>query len=219
LNCGVCGHSCASGICSAGFCAGEPRGHVVAIGHDYANTNLPMLRVLGNAAALGSPQNLAIARWSTPSSAVTTALASGLAMVGKSSHPVAMPVMPSANAFEGIDVIVVDPQTQDELSESIKGLTWRAAFAAFLTRGGVVIVLEGAGGSNHRLADGADLFHTTAPVVVTGAHLSVVNGADAVALQVLSPYYAAATSVTFPTLPAVVAAPTMGAVVFHEARQ
>jgi hypothetical protein len=53
-NCGVCGHACASGICSTGLCAGDPRGHVVAIGHDYASANTPMLRVLGNAAALPS---------------------------------------------------------------------------------------------------------------------------------------------------------------------
>lgn len=220
LNCGTCGHACASGICSMGLCAGEPRGHVVAIGHDYASSNSPMVRVLGNAAALGEHANLAIARWATPSSTVTTALASGLAMVGRTSHVVAIPAMPSANAFDGIDVIVVDPQTLDNAAETAKGLTWRSAFAAFLTRGGVVIVLEGAGGSNHRFADGADLFHTATPVVITGAHLNVVGGADAVAQQVLSPYFAASTTVSFPSLTtAVVAGPTPGAVVFHEARQ
>jgi hypothetical protein len=151
---------------------------------------------------------------------VTTALATGLVMVGRSSHAVAIPAMPSANAFDGIDVIVVDPQMLDNTSETARGLVWRQAFAAFLTRGGVVIVLEGAGGSNHRFADGADLFHTATPVVVTGSHLNVVGGADAVAQQVLSPYYAAATSVSFPSLiTAVVAGATPGAVVFHEARQ
>jgi hypothetical protein len=217
LNCGVCGHVCASGICAVGLCVGDPRGHVVAIGHDYASANAPMVRVLGNAAALGEHQDLAIARWSTPSAAVTSALASGLTMVGRTSHAVAMPTMPSATAFDGIDVILIDPHTADGASEVATGLAWRPAFAAFLLRGGVVIVLEGAGGTNHQLADGADLFHTTTPIVVTGSHLAVVAGADAVAQQVLSPYFAASTTVAFPTLTPVVSSPS-GAVVFHEAR-
>ena len=60
-DCGSCGHVCASGICVAGQCAGELAGHIVAIGHDYQQRNAAMARVIGNAAALASSENLGIA--------------------------------------------------------------------------------------------------------------------------------------------------------------
>jgi hypothetical protein len=218
LNCGVCGHACASGICSAGVCEGDPRGHVVAIGHDFIASNAPMVRVLGNAAALGAHHDLAIARWSEPSAAVSSALSIALAQLGRPSHAVALPTTPSPNAFAGIDVIIFDPRNADGDIEEANGVAWSVAFSQFLVQGGVVIVLEGGGGSNHRFARGAMLFNTTTPVVVTGTHLQVVAPTDAVAQQVISPYYAAASTVAFPNLPAVVASPVNGAVVFHAAR-
>ena len=219
LNCGVCGHACLSGICTAGICEGDPRGHVVAIGHDYVASNAPMIRVLGNAAALGAHHDLAIARWSAPSAKVTSALTVSLAQLGRSSHSVTLPASPSPNAFAAADVIIFDPRTADGVVEEATGVAWNGAFSQFLLDGGVVIVLEGGGGTNHRFARGAGLFMTTTPVVVTGAHLQVFAPTDAVAQQVISPYYAASSTVVFPNLAPVIAAPaTPGAVVFHVAR-
>lgn len=218
LNCGTCGHACASGICTQGACAGEVAGHVVAIGHDYAAANAPMRRVLGNAAALGAHHDLAIARWADASPAVTSALQGALADAGRPWHAVALPASPAEAALDGVDVVLVDPRTGDGSAAEQSGVAWAPALAAFLAGGGVVIVLEGEAGTNHRFAHGANLFDAGTPVSADGAHLAVVAPTDAVAQQVLSPYLAAASSVAFPALPAVIATPGGEAVVFHAAR-
>lgn len=214
LNCGACGHVCTSGICAGDTCAGEIAGHVVAIGHDFAATNAGVLRVLGNAAAMGLHHDIAIARWGT-SYAVSTAISTSLAQLGRPWHAAALPNQPASGAFDGIDVIVIDPRTGDGDASELEGASWQNAFAAFLGRGGVVIVLEGESGTNHRFARGAGLFSSGAPVAVTGAHLVVVAATDAIAQQVPSPYLAAGASVAFPGLPAVVATPDGQAVVSH----
>lgn len=214
LNCGACGHVCTSGICSGDTCAGEIAGHVVAIGHDFTVTNAGVLRVLGNAAAMGLHHDLAIARWGE-SSAVTAALAASLAQLGRPWHAAALPAQPASDALANVDVVVIDPRTGDGDASELEGASWHAAFAALLSRGGVVIVLEGASGTNYRFASGAGLFTTTAPVAVTGSHLAVVAATDAIAQQVPSPYLAASASVAFPGLTAVVATPEGQAVVSH----
>ncbi len=217
LNCGGCGHACASGICNGAACAGEVPGHVVAIGNDFVATNAGVLRVLGNAAAMGIGQDLAIARWGS-SSAVTHAVTTSLAQLGRPWHAVAFPSQPSAVALAGADVVIVDPRTVDGDASELEGAAWHEAFAAFVARGGVVIVLEGAGGTNYRFAHGAGLFDAGAPVPVTGAHLAVVAATDAVTQQVPSPYFAASATVALPGLPAVVATTPAGAtVVYHAA--
>lgn len=212
-NCGSCGHVCASGICAAGACLGEVAGHVVAIGHDYGAANAAMRRVLGNAAALGTHHDLAIGRWA-PSAAVTYALSHSLAQLGRPWHTVALSSAPTSLA--ALDVVLVDPQAVDD-AEAF-GASWSTELAMFLDGGGVIIVLEGAGGTNHRFALGAALFVSATPTIATSEHLSVVAPSDSVAQQVLSPYAAAATSVAFPGLDPVIATPSGDAVVFHAAR-
>jgi hypothetical protein len=194
LNCGVCGDVCPTGICIAGLCDGVPRGHIIAIGHDYAQSNLAMQRVLGNAAALGASWDLGIARWAGTSTiaattGTTVSLGVGLTLVGRPWHTVAMPPAPSATAFAGIDVVLVDAQTGDAAAEHAAGATWQAALQTYLFAGGVVIVLEGAGDTSDRFAAGAALY-TATPVDISGQPVYVLDGADAVTSQVLSPYAA-----------------------------
>lgn len=216
MNCGACSHTCSSGICAGSTCAGEVPGHVVAIGHDFTVTNAGVLRALGNAAAMGVSHDLAIARWGE-SAAVTNALAASLAQLGRPWHATALPTQPGVTALAGVDVVVIDPRTGDGDASELEGASWQATFTSFLGRGGVVIVLEGENGTNHRFAHGASLFSSAAPASVTGAHLAVVAATDAVAQQVPSPYDAASATVAFPGLPAVVAMPDGDAVVFHAA--
>jgi hypothetical protein len=216
MNCGACGHVCASGICTGTTCSGEVPGHVVAIGHDFTTTNAGVLRVLGNAAAMGQQHDLAIARWGT-SPVVSQGLATSLGQLGRPWHAVAIPAQPSQNALSAADVVVVDPRVGDGDARELEGTSWRDAFAAFTGRGGVVIVLECENGTNFRFAHGAGLFSSGAPTTVTGSHLTVTAPTDAVVQQVPSPYYAASTTVAFPGLPAVVATSAGDTVVFHAA--
>ncbi|MGE3765600.1 MAG: hypothetical protein AB7L94_25295 [Kofleriaceae bacterium] len=220
-HCGSCTHQCASGICSAGHCQGEPWGHVIAIGHDYTSSHASQRRVLANAIALGASNNVGIAWWpsDTASTVHRQALATGMTAIGRAWHETAFPSAP-ASSFAGIDVVVVGPDTADGDNADATGAVWAAALDSFLRTGGVIVVLDGANGTNHRFAHGAQLFDVGAPVTVTGQPTAVVDGTDALAEQVIAPYLAEASSVTWPGAPQPVVT-TMGgtdAIVFHLTR-
>jgi len=218
-NCGACNHVCASGICNAGHCEGELSGHIVAIGHDYQSYHLAMARVLGNAAALGEHHDLSIAlyRGATPSAGAYTALVSGLSRIGRPFHASIMTPAPAPGALDGVDVLIVEPQTGDGATAEAAGAQWSPAIDRFLQQNGVVIVLQGAGGVSHRFASGANLYSYT-PVDSTNLPTHLVDSADALAQQVVTPYLAETTSVSFPGAWPVIAAPDGNAVVFHETR-
>jgi Stigma-specific protein, Stig1 len=218
-HCGSCTHSCASGICSAGHCQGEPWGHIVAIGHDYSSYHASQRRVLVNAVSLGSSNDVAVTWWPGDTRSMThmTAFTSGMAATGRQWHQVAFP---TSQDFTGIDVVVVPPDTGDGAVAEATGATWASTLDAFLRTGGVVVVLDGANGVNYRFAHGAQLFDVGAPVVVTGQPTAVVNGTDALADQVIAPYLAEASSISWPNAPQPVVT-TMGGtdtIVFHVAR-
>lgn len=220
-NCGSCGHVCASGLCSAAHCVGEPWGHIVAIGHDYQSFHPAMARVLGNAAALGSSVDLKISWWPADHAHAgpTAALTSALGTLGRPWHPVALPVAPAGTALAGIDVLIVDEPAAEGVATFADGAVWATELDAFLHRGGVVIVVEGLGGTAHQFAAGAALFTSPAPLDVTGEHTVLVNPADAVADHVLAPYLAETTSVQFPGATSPVVTTTDGRViVFHLVR-
>lgn len=219
LNCGSCGHICASGLCTAGFCEGEPRGHIVAIGHDYATHHSANARVFANAAGLGKSYNLGIAWWPgdpTNHGAVVATLTTGLQAQGRPWHAVAFAATPSPTAFATTDVLVVDPQHGPPPASAA---AWATTVDAFVRAGGVVIVLEGAAGTSYRLAAELGLYTVTPPVDVTGGHAIVSAPNDAVAQQVLSPYAASTTSVAFPGATGAVVTTTAGSpIVFHLTR-
>ena len=220
-HCGSCTHACASGICSAGHCQGEPWGHIVAIGHDYASSHAAQRRVLANAVSLGASTDVAIAWFpsESPSMAHRSALASAMSAVGRPWHAVGFPAGPS-ESFAGIDVVIVAPDDGDGDASESAGGAWASALDAYLRTGGVIVVLDGAGGTNHRFAHGAQLFDVGPPVVVTAQPTAIVDGTDAVAEQVVAPYLAEATSISWPGAPQPVVT-TMGGVdtiVFHLAR-
>lgn len=219
VNCGSCGHVCASGLCANGFCEGEPRGHVVGIGHDYTAHHSANARVLANAAGLGKNLDLGITWWpgdATNHAAVVSTLATALQTQGRAWHTVAFPAAPSPTAFATTDVLVVDPQ---HAAPPATAASWAPTIDAFVRAGGVVIVLEGAAGTSYLLAAELGLYSVTPPVNVTGAHAIVSAPNDAVAHQVLSPYAASTTSVAFPGASgAVVTTPTGDPIVFHLTR-
>lgn len=217
LNCGACGHVCDSGICEAGHCLGALSGHIIAIGHDYQAHNAAMARVLGNAVALGAHHDVVVARWHGTArdlamQGTSSALAAGMTAIGRPWHEVPLPAMPSPDAFAEIDVLVVDAQTGDT-----DAATWATAIDRLLQHGGVVVVLEGAGGTSYRFADDAGLASWQAPIDATGLPATIADSSDAVAQHVVSPYLATTTSVAFAgaTGPIVTQA---GALVVHETR-
>jgi hypothetical protein len=223
-NCGACDRVCASGICTAGHCEGGLAGHIVAIGHDYTSHNGAMRRLLGNAVALGANHDVGVARWRgvTSPAAVngaSAALAAGMAQLARPWHTVELGLVPSDAAFLGVDVLLVDAQVGDGDGLAAATTPWAAPLDRFLMRGGVVIVLEGAGGTSHRFAGAAGLYTVPAPIVTTAAAATVGAPADALAYHVLSPYLAETTSVAYAAgLPGAVVTTPAGTVAFHTTR-
>src|SRR5262249_39329166 len=159
--------------------------------------------------ALGLHHNVAVARWrgTSPAAAVsatTDALTSGMQQLGRAWHTVSFPTTPSATALSEVDVVVVDAQTGDGDALAAAAATWQTAFDTFLARGGVIVVIETTGGVSYRFAAGASLYTVGAPVDTTGDYAYIVDGADAVAQQVISPYAAEMDSVTMPGAPSTV---------------
>lgn len=220
-NCGGCDRVCASGVCTAGACSGTLRGHIIAIGHDYRSRHAAMARVLGNAVALGSHNDVAVGRLHgsadpTATAGTTTAITSAMTTIGRPFHATNLPATPTASTLTGIDVVVLDAQNGDGAATESSGAAWKSALATFLGRGGVVILLEGSAGVSYRFAIGATLFTVGAPLDVTNQLATVADGADVTTQQVVSPYRAETTSVAWPgTPPAVITSDDGGTIVFH----
>jgi len=208
-NCGFCGHVCASGLCSTGHCTGDPYGHIVAIGHDYAHFHASAARVIGNAVALGKSYNVGVGFWPTRVEQVGSAIAVGTAVINRPWHEVAV-----GPDLAGIDVLVIDVA-----STELAGEVWKPILDNYLAQAGVVIVVEGADRTEHVWARGAGLFSADEPVDATGQSLTLATPTDSVADGVLTPYAAETTTVAFPNLtPSVVAAPDGSTVVMHRVR-
>lgn len=201
LNCGVCGDVCASGVCSAGVCLGTIPGQIVAIGHDYSSANPAMVRVLGDAIAMGQGSQLVVMRiydGDVPSHAITAAIDSAAAQVGRTWRAAYAPAQPSADAFDKATVVLVEPRQGDGASLASQGSAWAPAFASFIARSGIVIVLESATSLSYVYAGAAGLYTVSAPVSITGQLVTVTSVTDAVTQQVVSPYLADSSSVSFP---------------------
>ena len=209
-NCGFCGHVCASGLCSASHCSGEPYGHIVAIGHDYAHFHASMARVIGNSVALGLHHDVGVGLWpESKNTQVQGAISTGTNAINRPWHQV-----PISTGLADVDVLVIDGA-----STEMAGTIWKATLDDFLTHGGVVVVVEGPSRTEHLFASGAGLFTSGEPVDVTNQALTLASPTDTVADNVLAPYLAEATTVSFPGLtPAVVATPDGSTVVFHKVR-
>jgi len=218
-NCGRCGNVCPTGICTSGACVGTVAGHVVAIGHDYSRYHLAAARVLGNAIALGASDPVRVGWWrgtATDASANGAMAAASLAL-GQIGRAASFRLIASASpdVIADIDVIVIEAQTGSGETAQARGREWASPLPGFLQDGGVVVVLEGAGGVSYQLARSAGLYDVPAPVTITNQQLNVAAAGDAITANVPSPYLAETSSVAFPGVPGVITDASDDAVVFH----
>jgi hypothetical protein len=201
LNCGACGTECPSGLCVDSVCVGDIVGHIVAIGHDYSAHNTPMDRLLGNSLALGKHHEVAVGwyRGTAGTSAHLGSHAAGNAGLNHLSRPHAFSALGAITPanLAGLDVVVIEAQLGDGDAAETRGANAKAALDDFLLLGGVVVVLESAGGVSYRFAHGAGLFEASGVAEVSGQIAHVANTVDAISQVVLSPYFAAPSSVTF----------------------
>jgi hypothetical protein len=199
---GTCG-VCPSGICHDGICVGEATGHVVLVGHDYRVAQDPAVRLLGNAAALGTHPDLRIAMLDDGADdasivAVRRALTRGLAATGRTWSQVASSTIADGDAAAA-DVVLILPRRSSADASVVAGDSWRPALVAFVTGGGTVIGLEGPDTTTTDFLRGATLLDATRGDIATGDEVTIVTPTDALAVGVISPYLAARASTTFAT--------------------
>jgi hypothetical protein len=224
-HCGVCGRRCPSGLCVDSLCTGGLTGHIVAIGHDYQQHHAAMARVLGNAIALAPVLDVGVMRWrgtasEAAASGTSRAISSSMAELARPWHAVPLPTAPTPDALARAQVLVIEAQQGDGAAAAALAASWAGEFSRILERGGVIIVLHGAGGVSHRFAAGAGLYTVAEPIAVVDALARVVNANDAVAQRVVSPYLAETSSVVFPAVDAPVITTAEGeALVFHTLRE
>jgi hypothetical protein len=229
-NCGHCGNACESGICAQGTCLGATAGHLVAIGHDLTNNTPATRRLLSNAVFLPLSDPVRVLTFDEKTSAtakagVEDAIATMASATSRHYELTSASSLAVTFLLSVSDVFVIEAQPAASNSSLIKnGTTWSAALRQFLKRGGVIVLLEGPGGSNDgtfQILQAAGLFDVTARVPVGKKMLSLVAPGDGVATAVPTVYLGGKETVGFdmaiPTV--VVEEPNSGTpVVIHVAK-
>ncbi len=205
-NCGFCGNVCESGLCAEGECIGVTAGHVVVIGHDMTNSTPATRRLLGNAVFLPLADPVRILLFDEKASpqvrtGVQNAITS-MASITSRNYELTSATSLAVTFLLGLsDVFVIEAQSLATNSSLLKnGETWSLALAEFLGRGGVIVLMEGPGGSNdgtYQVLKAAGLFNATDRVAVGRKQLSLVMPGDGVATAVPTIYLGGAETMGF----------------------
>ncbi len=233
LNCGACGNVCPTGLCNGGKCRGARSGHIVAIGHDYvASSAEAPNKTLINAAFLPSRNPVRIAVLTEFADPVAVArvdaiLTSAAATSGRTF--VRTPVSVSTAFLDKLNVdsldvaLVLDQKAAADGKLATAGVAAKATFASFTKAGGVVVVLDGGSGQMPAYLSAAALLDVSGHTSFGGKLLEVVDPADAIGIDVLSPFLSPSGTAAFdlvmplPPLVRIVVAGSAGAapVVIH----
>lgn len=225
-NCGACGVVCESGICIDSECSDRIAGHVIAIGHDFVTSRRGMNRLAGNAVFLARGSPVRVLAWEGASTAASrrgtdAAIDQVARAIGRgwvrtpTSDPADVPLL-----LADSDALVIYAQDgADDPALRALGAAWSRALREFTERGGVVLALETVSATSSGtcgILDAAGLLTCGGRTEVTGATVSIVAAADAVALRVPLTYTAERTSVRFDSPDGtVVASDGIGPVVIH----
>jgi hypothetical protein len=202
FNCGGCGVICPSLLCSNSQCEGAVPGHIVIIGHDYQVAySSAQSKVLSNSLLLSSASNIRVRSYEQYSNATAVANvkaifnAAALAQNRTVTYTVATQPTDVSTGMTVLntDVLVVYDQSAAPASTlATIGTSWASATSNFTHVGGIVIVLDAAGGLNPQMPDlltNAQLLNVAGDTsITTGTALTVVAPQDAVGLNVVSPY-------------------------------
>lgn len=210
-NCGICGKFCVSFLCGAGVCQGTNPGHVVAMGHDYSSITqgTSQARVLVNSVFIARSNPLQILSYERDASPAAVSNVKSIISANAAGRQLNFTVSNNAsdltagNLSTRFDVIVIhDQQGRSAADLGADGTSWSASLGTFLTRGGTILVLDGAGGQA-----GMPALLTNAGLLMTPSHtpladfapVNVVAPLDLLSTGVVSPYAAFPRSSTLNT--------------------
>ncbi len=211
FNCGACSVVCPSLLCANSQCVGTVAGSFVVIGHDFANAySAAQGRVLANALLLTTATSIRVRSYEQYASAgavsnVKSVMNAAAAGAGRTiAYTVATQPTDISTGMTALntDVLVVYDQSSAPASTLAGiGTGWVTAIASFAHVGGIVIVLDGQGGTNPQMPDlikSASILDVSADATIAqNTALDVVAPSDAVGIGVVSPYGAAKNSVYF----------------------
>lgn len=180
---------------------GAPIGQIVYIGHDFFTSTVDAERLIANAVSLapvaGTIEIVGYTEFAdvTPSGEVavtTAALAAGASRIGLGYNLVDFQTAAEVEAaLASADVLLVYEQ-ENALRPQMdaRANAWRNVLGDFLTRGGVLIVLDFSGESWRLLSIAGLVPITSASSVTSGGPLTVVNVAHPLMAGVPDPYLA-----------------------------
>jgi hypothetical protein len=204
-NCGSCGNQCASGICETSACQAGRVGHIVLIGHDYAESRAEMRKIAGNAVfiAPGAPARVLVYEGDARNASlrgIDDAIDAVAAARGRTWTRSTVPEPDDIEfLLDDVDVFVVAPQRSDDTTIRDLGTMWAPWLAAFLARGGVIVVFDAGGMSlgTWQVLETAGLLDAGGRTDIDRRNVSVVAPADSVAIGVAAAYRAEIDSVCF----------------------
>lgn len=206
-NCGACGKTCASNICSAGECQGATTGHVVLIGHDYAGawTTAAQVKVLVNAVAMPTTDPIRVLAFDGDTPQADAASTRSLVSDALQGRAVAFTRAADATALESaelarsFDVLLLQGAAADGAA---LGTRWSSALDTFTHKGGVLVAIDDGRSSMPELLASSGALPIGSHAPLSGAaRVTVASPGDAVGLQVVSPYAPTGASVGFLGLP------------------
>ncbi len=208
-NCGACGKICPSNICMAGECQGATPGDIVLIGHDYKDATLGSapVKVLVNAFTIPTTDPIRILSFEDGAPADSVAQMKYLAAASVTNRSVTFTRASSASALTSatlgrdFDIVVVnDGNAVDPVAT---GASWATPLGTFAAKGGVIVAFDHGVFNMPLLLSSAGLLSVGSHTVLAmGTHLLVTGAGDVVGAQVLSPYSAFGTPVSFQGVPA-----------------
>lgn len=219
-NCGACGKQCVSHICVAGECQGSVTGDVVVIGHDYANAwaEAAESRVLVNAVAIPTSNPLRILTFAGDAPLTSVGTTRTIITHGPHRRQVAITEaqdpaeLTSPTLAAQFDVVLLHDAAGDD--PAARGASWASSLGTFVTKGGVVIALDGGRTDMPQLLTSAQLLALAGHVkLAADARFDVTAPGDVVGAQVLSPYATSSVAVGF------LGAPAPGATLTHVVRE
>ncbi|MFW5877360.1 MAG: hypothetical protein ACOCXM_11530, partial [Myxococcota bacterium] len=206
-HCGACGVQCASGICEEGMCSAGSVGHLVVIGHDYAQSRSGMNWLAGNAVFLASGAPIRVLVYEGEATmqsirGVDRAIDQVADSTGRSwMRTTATAELVPFDLAETDVFLVYSQHGATDAALHALGTEWKTALDSFVQRGGVIVLFDGGGAheGTWQILDAAGLFGAMGRVDVTGDPLDVTAPGDAVVLNVPQVYRAERQSVRFET--------------------